>query len=74
MPRYAKSNVTIDDPNEKILTLAGVEFLQYALVELSCNFPSVVMKDLSKVNFDMENIDLVGEFDMLGWNTLNHLR
>lgn len=70
MPRYAKSNVTIDDLKEKILSLAGVEDIRDAVVELSCNFPSVVMKDLSKVNFDMENIAFVGEFNMPGTEDL----
>lgn len=31
-----------------------------------CTLPPIVMKDLSKVNFDMENIGFVGEFNMHG--------
>lgn len=56
--------MTIDDLKEKIRALSGVEDI------CPCTLPSIVMKDLSKVNFDMENTEFVGAFDMPGTEDL----
>lgn len=72
MPRYAKSNVTIDDLKEKILSINNNTDINDALCDIYGNYaPSIVYKDLSKINFDMENIELVGEFSTPGAEDLN---
>lgn len=71
MPRYAKSNVTIDDLKDKILSINNNMDISRALYDIYGNYaPSIVYKDLSKIDFDMENIDFVGGFDMPGTEDL----
>ncbi len=67
MPRYAKASVTLDDLQNKILSINNNTDLSRALYDIYGNYaPSIVYKDLSKINFDMENIELVEEFSTPG--------
>lgn len=72
MSRYAKANLTVDELKNKILEFTGETDIQYAIWSLDkYSLPDPIKKDLSKINFDMENSDLVGEFRMPGAEKLN---
>ena len=71
MSRFAKANVTIDDLKNKILEFTGETDIQDAIWSLDkYSLPNPIRKDLSKINFDMENSDLMGEYNMPGTEDL----
>ena len=71
MSRFAKANVTIDDLKNKILEFTGETDIQDAIWSLDkYSLPDPIKKDLSKINFDMENSDLMGEYNMPGTEDL----
>ena len=67
MSRYTKANQTIDDLKKKIMSINNNGDIDDALYEIYGNYaPKIIYKDLSKINFDMENIEYVGEFSTPG--------
>lgn len=76
MSRYAKANVTIDDLKNKISkVVCGDDQYSFedAIWQFSKYVNSTISKDLSKVQFDDENVDLVGNFDMPGLEDMKPL-
>ena len=71
MSRFAKANVTIDDLKNKIMSINNNGDINDALYDIYRNYaPKIIYKDLSKINFDMENIEYVGEFSTPGTEDL----
>ena len=65
MPRYAKSNQTIDDLKKKIESLGGIYDVLYR------NSPDKLYSDIhDKLEVDGENSELIGKFDMPGTEDL----
>lgn len=59
MPRYAKSNITVKDLEERINKSGGLSEVLYT---------PKVQSDIAKIEFDLENFTHIGEeFDMPGF-------
>lgn len=67
MPRFAKGNLTISDLKKKIKSFNGGNGNPYVLIEES----SKILKDLTKIDVDFENVDYIGRFRMPGTKDLN---
>ena len=78
MPRYAKATQTIDDLKKKILSLSeeakGEVDIGYAVYEILSGgryrMPKI-KEDLSVIEVDGENAELIGEFSMPGTEKLD---
>ena len=72
MSRYAKANVTIDELKNKILEVTGETDIEDAIYSMDkFSLPRKIQDDLAKINFDMENSALVGEFGTPGAEDLS---
>lgn len=66
MKRYAKPNQTIDDLKNMILSASGADEIEDVCLANVLYDNHTVNHDISKISFDLENCDLIGQFDMPG--------